>query len=344
MPRIAVALLAGLLITPTAIHADVRSEEKTQVRLEGMLGRMLNMFGGRAAREGVVSTVTVKGDRRMTLAGDTAQIVDLREEKVYDVNMKDKSYTVTTFADLRRQMEEARRKAAQQSSPGEPSSSPSSEPQKELEVDFSLTESGQRKAINGFDAREVVMTITVREKGKTLDESGGFVLTSNSWLAPKMPALSEVAAFDRRYAEKLGTPMMLDAQQMAMVTAMYPMMKDAMAKFQAENVNMDGTPVMTVVTFQAVANAAQAKEQQAAASPREQPRGLPGLGGLGGRLGRRIMNRGGDDKPAATPAAAAAPQAANRATVMTLTHEVIKVTPAVSDADLALPAGFRLKS
>ena len=339
MSRLVIAIVAGLLSTGIA-YAEVTAEEKSQVRFEGVLGRMLNLFGGRAAREGITSTVAVKGDRKMTRTGDTAQIIDLREEKIYDVNLKDKSYTVTTFAELRRQMEEARRKAAeQQPRDAEPASEPA-ERKQEVEVDFSLKESGQRKPINGFDAREVVMTIAVREKGKALDDSGGFVLTSNSWLAPKIPAMTEVADFDRRYAERLGTPMMLDAQQMAMATAMYPMMRDAIAKLQTEKVNMDGTPVMTVVTFQAVANAAQAKEQQAA---REEPRGMPGLGGLGGRLGRRIMNRGNDDKPA--PAAGtAAPQAPNRATVMTLTHEVVKVTPSATDADLALPAGFRLKS
>ena len=49
-----------------------------------------------------------------------------------------------------------------------------------------------------------MMTVTVREKGKTLEESGGMVLTSDMWLAPKIAAMKEVAEFDaptrRRYA------------------------------------------------------------------------------------------------------------------------------------------------
>jgi hypothetical protein len=329
MHRILTALVLGLLSAAVA-HADVRTEEKSLVKFEGTLGRMLNMFGGRAARDGIVSTVSVKGDRKMTLTGDRGQIIDLREEKVYDLNIRDKSYTVTTFAELRRQMEEARRKASEQAPrTDEPQSQPN-EPQREMEVDFSLKESGQKKAINGFDAREVVMTVTVREKGKTIEESGGFVVTSNSWLAPKIASMADVAAFDRRYAEKLGMPAMLDAQQMAMVMAMYPMMREAMAKVEAENVNMDGTPVMTVVSFDTVANPAQAQE----AAKQDEPRPTAGLGGLGARLGRRIMNRGNDSQQSSGAAA-------NRATVMTMQHELLKVTPAVSDADVALPAGFR---
>jgi hypothetical protein len=338
MNRIAVALVAAVLCASVA-RADVRTEEKTQVRFEGALGRMMNLFGGRAARDGIVSTVSVKGDRMMRVTGDTAQIVDLREEKIYELDLKDRSYTVTTFADMRRRLEEARRKAAQTPADGgQPQGA--QEPQREMEVDFDVKESGQRRAVNGFEAREVVMTIAVREKGKTLEENGGFVLTSHNWLAAKVEAMSEVAEFDRRYAEKLAAPVLLDAQQMAAALAMYPMMQEAMAKLRAEHVNLDGTPVMTTMTFQAVASAAQAEASQESQQQEAQPRGLPGIGGLGGRLGRRIMNRGNDEKPAADAPA----QPANRATVMTLTHEVLKVSPTVGDADVAIPPGFRQKS
>ena len=46
------------------------------------------------------------------------------------------------------------------------------------------------------------MTITVREKGKTLEQSGGMVLTSDMWLAPKIAAMKEIADFDVRYAQE----------------------------------------------------------------------------------------------------------------------------------------------
>jgi hypothetical protein len=310
-------------------HADVRTQEKTQVSFAGALGRMMNLFGGRAAREGTMTTVAVKGDRKVTRTGQTAQIVDLAEEKVYDVNYRDKSYTVTTFAEMRRQMEEARRKAAEQARESGSSPRQDGEPQQEAEVDFSLKESGQRKAINGFDAREVVMTITVREKGKTLEQDGGLVMTTNSWLAPKIAAMREVADFDRRYADRLALPSMLDAQQMAAVMAMYPQMADAMKRLQAEQVNLDGTPVMTVTTVEAVAGA------QAAAQPKEEPTAGSAprsIGGLAGRLGRRIVKK--EEEPAATP---------GRSTFMTTQHELLEVEATANDAELQVPAGFRQK-
>jgi hypothetical protein len=50
---IAMLMLTGLVLSPYSIRADVRADEKTRVELAGMLGRMMNLFGGKAAREGV---------------------------------------------------------------------------------------------------------------------------------------------------------------------------------------------------------------------------------------------------------------------------------------------------
>jgi hypothetical protein len=309
------------------VHADVRADEKTQVKFEGMLGRMLNVFGGKTTRDGSVSTVAVKGDRKATLSESAGQIVDLAEEKIYDLDLRNKSYTVTTFAELRQRMEEARKKAAEQAA--KDSDTPAGASQTEAEIDFDLKESGQTRVINGFNAREVIMTVTVREKGKTLEENGGMVLTSNTWLAPKVAGMSEVAEFDRRYAQQIAASAMLDAQQMAAAVAMYPMLQEAMKRFEAENVNMDGTPVLTIVKFESVANPSAAPASSESQSSR------PTLGGLGGRLGRRILRGNKEETPASAP---------GRSTVMTMQHELLKVSPTVSDADVAIPAGFKQKS
>ena len=71
-----------------------------------------------------------------------------------------------------------------------------------MEVDFDVRNTGEKKTINGFDTHQVVMTITVREKGKTLEESGGMVLTSDMWLAPKIAAMKEIAEFDAALREE----------------------------------------------------------------------------------------------------------------------------------------------
>jgi hypothetical protein len=338
MRRIVMVTLAGVL-TAGLVHADIRTEERTQMRFEGGLGRLLNLFGGRSTRDGVVNKVAIKGDRKMTVTGDSGQLVDLAEEKVYDIDFKNKSYRVTTFAEIIQQMQEARKRAADQQAKDtgqKPVPAPTPEQEKEKEpqydVDFDLRESGQKRTINGFDAREVVMTVTVREKGKTLEESGGFVTTTNMWLADKTPAMQEVAEFERRYAEKLLGPALFDPQQMAAATAMYPMMSEAIGRMEQEKVNMNGTAMLTVTRFEAVADAATAKAE--AQQKKEEP-APTGLGGLGARLARRALDR---NKEQNADAAASQP---GRATVMTFEQEVLKMDQQVADADVALPTGFR---
>ena len=50
-----------------AAFAGVKTEEKTLVQFGGLLGGLMNKFGGKAAKEGVVDTVAVVGDRKLTL-------------------------------------------------------------------------------------------------------------------------------------------------------------------------------------------------------------------------------------------------------------------------------------
>ena len=109
-------------------------------------------------------------------------------------------------------------------------------------MDFDAKETGQKKQIAGYDDRQVIMTVTLREKGKPLEESGGVVMTSDTWFGPKFPALKELIDFDMRYYKKLygGESFGLPADQMAMVMAMYPMLKQASERLKQEGNKLDG--------------------------------------------------------------------------------------------------------
>jgi hypothetical protein len=339
-----VLTIALLLSAAHSLRADVRADEKTRVEFAGMLGRMFNLFGGKAAREGVASAIAVKGDRKATLNDTTGQIVDLSEEKVYDLDLKKKTYTVTTFDELRRRMEEARKKAEEQARKEEAKEErkekvapPQDANQKQVDVDFDIKNTGQQKTINGFDTHETVMTVTVREKGETLEQGGGLVLTSDMWLTPKIAAMKEVAEFDARYAQKLygGVFSGVSAAQMAAVLAMYPMVKDAVAKMNVEGGKLEGTAIQTTMTMDAVRSAEQiAEEAKAKANEGDSKAGTPAtpgglLGGFAKKMAQKKMGGDSDVKP--------------RATFMTATTEVLKVTTDVTAADVAVPAGFQSK-
>jgi hypothetical protein len=310
---------------PGTVEAEVKTREKSQVKFEGMLGRMMGMFGGKTMRDGIVSTNAVKGDRKVTMTDTSGRIVDLAEEKIYELDLKDKTYTVVTFAELRQQLkdaqERARREAEKSSAEGggkEKEREPASqEKSPEVDVDFDLKETGQTRTIAGYDARQIVMTITVREKGKALEDNGGLVVRSDLWLGPEIPAMKELAEFELRYWKAIAPETAgVSAEQLAAVMAMYPMVKQGIDRLNREKVNLKGAPLLTVTTFEAV------KSREQMAKDSESSSG----GGIGGMLARKMMKK--DEKP--------------RATIFTITGETLEVSTSVAASDLEIPAGLKL--
>jgi hypothetical protein len=322
------AVLSLVALSASPAWADVKTREKTHVSLGGMLGKIFNMFGGKAAKEGVVQTTAVKGNRKITINDTTGQIIDLSEEKIYDLDMKKKTYEVTTFEQLRQRMREAREKAekqAEQQQGKEEKPQEKAQPQKEYEVDFSVKETGQKKQLAGYDTHEVIMTVTVREKGKTLEDGGGLVMNVDSWLGPQIPALKELAEFDLKYWRQLQGPdaMGMSAEQMAMVVAMYPAFKQAADRMQKESPKLQGTPLASTTTVEGVKSKEEAAQQSSESAPKS-------IGGLGGMLARKMAKK--DENANAT-----------RATIFTAEHEVQDVQTSVAGSDLDIPAGFKQK-
>jgi hypothetical protein len=326
-------LVLGLAV---GLGADMKSKQKTQVKFEGMLGKMVGMFGGKAAKEGLISTVAVSGDRMMTINDQSGELIDLAAEKVYTIDFKDKSYKVKTFAEMRKEWEDAQAEMKKQAA--EAKDKPEDKGEVEFEIDFNVDKTGARKAISGYDCQQVIMTIAVREKGKTLEGGGGMVITSDMWMAPAIPAMREQAAFMARYMKQLyGADMEATARGLMQAIAMYPQMKPAMERMKKEGAKLDGTPVLTTMKIETVMSPEQAKAQ--AESGGQPKMGLGGIaGGLGGMFGRK--KKAEEPPKEGQPAAEGAK---NRATFITSTTELLEVQTAVSAADVEIPAGFKQK-
>jgi hypothetical protein len=319
--RSSVLGFAIALLTTIPAFADVKTREKGQVKFEGALGTAARMFGGKAASEGIVSTNALKGSRKATFTDTTGRIVDLGEEKVYDIDMRKKEYRVTTFEELRRQLREAQERAAKEAkeAPKEGQPPPSGEKQAEVEFDLDVKETGQTRQLVGYDTRQVIITLTVREKGKTLDESGGLVVTADSWLGPDIPALKEMAEFEVKYWKAIAPETAtISAEQMATIAAIYPMVKPAMDRLGQERRALKGTALATTMTFEGVKSKAQIEADSKSSSG----------SGLSGMLARRVMKK--NDSP--------------RAVIMTIISETLEIAPTVPATDVEVPAGFKLKN
>ena len=122
---------------------------------------------------------------------------------------------------------------------------------------------------------------------------------------------------------------------MATVVAMFPGVKDAFARLSRED--FGGTAIQSTTTIDAVKSAEQMKQQAAGGSSASSDEKSESA--LGRRRDRRLH--------AATPAAAGQEAAATpnanpaRSTFMTINNDVLKITPNVTAAEVALPAGFK---
>ena len=331
---VSIAFLGIAVLAASPLRAEVKIQEKTKMEFAGPMGGIMKVFGGKSYRDGIQETVSLKGNRKMTVSGDTAELIDLAEEKVYQIDVKGKSYRVMTFEQMRKQMQEAMDKAKAQSQNQAPKEQPTAKPDEpQYEMDFKIQESGQKKVIAGYDAREIIATVTMHEKGKPASE-GAFVVTSSMWQAPKIAQLKEIEDFDVKFAQKLLLPFAKDmAEQMAPALGAYPQLMGAMGKIEAEKVNMDGTTVSTVVRFGAAAPPDQkpAAQQPKQAEPAPAPKSL---GGLLGGLGVKAVT-GNKKEENTTPSDPGA--------IMTSTQELVSISSTVSDADVSIPANFKEK-
>jgi hypothetical protein len=329
LARIAAVALPLFTLAVAHTYADVKTREQSSMKLEGMLGKVVSFFG-RGKDTPVTNTAAVKGNRKATMNDATGQIIDLSEEKIYDLDIKKKEYRVTTFEQIRQKMREEAERARKQQEREEPHTEKGEpqKPTKEYEVDFDVKDTGQKKPLIGYDTHETIVTVTVREKGKTLEESGGVVLTTDMWLAPRIPELKELADFDVRYWKQLqegtGIPT-ISPEQMAQVMALFPLFAKASERMQKDGDKLNGTALDSTMTFESVKSHEQMTEQQSSSS------GSSGGGGIGGLLAKKMMKKNNAD--AGSP----------RATVFTMHHTFLEVSKSVAAGDLSIPPDFKEK-
>lgn len=317
-------LLAALVFG--AALADAKIEEKTQVEFTGMMGKAFKIFGGKAAKEGTVSTKAVKGDRMMERTEDNGHLIDLAAEKVFEINFGKKTYTVKTFAEIREEMRKAMEDMKKHKGEMAEAQQPK-EGQIEYEVDFDVKETGNKMRFANYDCRQIVWTFTVRQKGKKLEEAGGGILTLDMWLGPKIGAHREFDNFHLRYAKALALDQMIGMAEMGQALMMYPAMQQAMKKLQEKRVNLEGDALKTKMTYESVAG----KVPPTGAEKEEQQPPSKGLGGLMGKLGKKLSGGGKSAEPG------------GRSTVYTATTETLSIATAATAADVSIPEGYKQK-
>ena len=138
------ALVASFVLAAvTAMFASVKTEQRTTGKFEGAMGRVVGLFGGDAAKDGLMTTTVVDNDRMYISSDDRrTQIIDLAEGRMYDLDLRDKTYEINTFDELRARIQEMQERARERAPSDASSRQPSEdgEPGREVEVDLGCSE------------------------------------------------------------------------------------------------------------------------------------------------------------------------------------------------------------
>ncbi len=329
-----VRVTAALALSASICLADANVEQKTQVNIRGAIGAVVNVFS-RSAREGATSTTIVKGNRKLTRTGNSGELIDLGEEKVYSIDYDRNAYTVKTFAQMRREFEEQQERAKKDAEKQEKQAKSDSKNEgPEYQVDFDIKSTGAKQTLNGFDTRQQIVTVSVHEKGKKLEQSGGWVLTSDMWMGPKVAAMNEIYDFDRRFMQKVYGSAMADMRQIALAMMATPAFGKAMKTFNDKKGTLDGTPILTKMSFETVAGSDPSTQQEAKQNESSAPTSVQGalVGGLMNRMKARREEKKAESGQPSNP---------NRSTMFDSTTEVTRATATATTADVAIPAGFK---
>jgi len=234
---------AIILVTSCgALRADFSYQETTQMT-GGALVSILRLGGPftRKAREPIVSTVLIKGNRMATLGKENSTIIDLDKETITEINLSKKNYSVITFAQMRQAMDEAVAKAQAQQQKKQPKDEPKANVEAKFKVSAKAT--GKTKSVEGLNAKQMVITMDLEATDKDSGNSGSMTVIDDAWMA-NVPGYEQVKAFRQKMAQKMAREFQPELSRMAMAD---PRMMQGLSESAKELSKVSGVPVETIM-------------------------------------------------------------------------------------------------
>ena len=298
-----VSLLTLILVSiaTTASGAAV-VEQLVKTKLSGGAGKVVNLFAGKVAKEGLATRTAVSGDRRATLTGKNVEVIDLGDEMIWRYTLgrrgKVKRCEPVTFEKFQEQMQAiadlpffggGQAEGADQAA-GDISAPESSQ----YEVTLNFTETGVEETHAGITGKVYRFEAIAHRPGLSVDEGGG-VLDTTFVVGPKTQAWTDMQNWNRRWVEQLGTLSDLGAGVLSLLNSS-PALQQVMGELKEKEDNLDGTVLRISTTLSMVADprVQKAKEEEAEreSNASDNGRGVPtSLSGIGARLGGALLKR-----------------------------------------------------
>jgi hypothetical protein len=355
------------LVATGVSHADVTMEQRMTVEGAGLMSAA-NMSG---TTRTTISGEHSRSDSDLQLqsrvvrmlahgaGGPSADIVLLDQDKIYHLDLKKKTYSETTFAELRNRFQQATEQTKEnpQQNP-----QPVDDSQCEwLDPKVQVNQTGEKATIAGFEAQRLTISASQPCKNRKTGAICEMALGLDEWLAPQFTAGEEASRFQRAYAQKMGFDTAYSRDVSERAQKLFARYKGVWSELATKMKDVKGYPVK--MSFALAFGGQQCKDNnagtqqtadesssQSSQSPPTSPGGL--VGQLGGKLAGALLHRkkeppadksSGDATAAAN--ATAAPASAlppGLVPLVTLTSELVSVSQeAVSPAVFALPADFK---
>jgi hypothetical protein len=265
--------------------------------------------GSMAAMAGNMNTsgkVFLKGSKMRNDTGSTSTIIDFDAQTITTLNHQAKTATVQKISDM----------AAKSS---------------DMSVKIEVKETGQTKSINGYNAKELLMTMDMDMPQLQQAGMGKMQMEMQLWLSSDVPGIGEQRDFYKKN---------MDRFPFAAMAGGNPQMAQAMAQMQKKLAEMNGVPVETVIKVKPAGGAGapampqmspaqQAQMQQAM----EQMKQLQAQGGPAAAAAAQAMARMGNMGRGAAPGASNA--------LMEITQDSTGFsTSAIPESEFGIPAGY----
>lgn len=346
------ALLAGALaaILSNAAQADVIITERMSISGAGMM-KMANMNG--------TTTTSISGQRARTdsnlqfesglmrtfargLGGDSTEIVRLDQDKMYSVDNKKKTYTETTFAETRAQMEKISQQMQEAQAAQQRGTSGVDDSQCEWsEPKADVVRSGEQATIAGHQAERVTVTATQSCKDKKTGQVCDFGLVLDQWVAPDFKASEEAQAYQLAFAQKMGLATSGSRDFAERAESMFGRYQGLWGEVSNKMRDVKGYPVK--LSFGLGVGGPQCQSTQEMQAGGQQP-STASPASLGEALGGALGGMFGKKKAAPAPEAAAPPAQlpGGLFSLMGMSTELVSVsTDKVDPQSFEPPAGYK---
>ncbi len=349
MKRITVVVTGGLLSAHFGL-ADASYQETTRITGGSALEmiKMAGVFSSRAkqATAPTTSSVMIHGDRMARVRPQVTEIIDLEKQTITYIDREKHQYSVVTFAQLR----DAMNRAAEQAKSDKSKSDSSNAANANVTFNVKVRETGATKQIQGQDAKEAVLTLSMDASSNDgSNAKGSMAVTSDLWLIANAPGYDEVRSFNMRMAQGLAADMNATST-MAMLNSQ-PGATQALADLKKETAKMSGIPVQQFVRMGFSANgeplpppsADSAAKDNSAADKQNDNKG--GFGNLGKALGGSSLGGFMKHKSSQQPTSSAAPDGTSGGSSGTLLETSTELSDfsagAVDATAFDVPAGFK---